>query len=147
MKFAHVNLIAQDWKKLAQFYIEVFGCEPVYPERNLSGEWVDKLTGIEHAVIQGVHLKLPGYQDGPTLEIFQYQPSLSGNGDSKINQQGFGHIAFRIENIPEIISLIIEKGGSKYGEFVQKQIPDVGLLTVIYMKDPEGNIIELQNWK
>lgn len=147
MKFAHINLIARDWKKLAQFYIDVLGCEPVYPERNLSGEWVDQLTGLESSHLQGIHLKLPGYQDGPTLEIFQYLPPLLREGDPKINQQGFGHIAFQVDNIPEVISLIIEKGGSKYGELVQKQIPNVGLLTVIYMKDIEGNIIELQNWK
>lgn len=147
MKFAHVNLIARDWKKLARFYIEFFDCEPVYPERDLAGEWIDKLTGIENAIIHGIHLKLPGYQDGPTLEIFRYRPALSRNDDPKINHQGFTHIAFRVDNIPDKISRIIEKGGSKYGELVQKQIPDVGFITVIYMKDPEGNIIELQNWK
>jgi len=147
MKFAHVNLIARDWKKLAQFYIDVFGCEAVYPERNISGEWVDQLTGLTDAGIQGIHLKLPGYQDGPTLEIFQYQPPLLRDNDPEINHQGFGHIAYRVDNITELMSLIIEKGGNKYGELVQKQIPEVGKLTVIYMKDIEGNIIELQNWQ
>jgi catechol 2,3-dioxygenase-like lactoylglutathione lyase family enzyme len=147
MKFAHVNLIARDWKKLAQFYIDVFGCEAVYPERNISGEWVDQLTGLTDAGIQGIHLKLPGYQDGPTLEIFQYQPPLLRDNDPEINHQGFGHIAYRVDNINELMSLIIEKGGNKYGELVQKQIPEVGKLTVIYMKDIEGNIIELQNWQ
>lgn len=147
MKFAHVNLIAKDWKKLSRFYIDVFGCEPLYPERNLSGKWIDQLTGIENAVIRGIHLKLPGYPEGPTLEIFAYSPALHRSQDPKVNQQGFGHIAFRVEDIPPLINDIVEAGGEKYGELVKKEVPGAGVLTVIYMKDIEGNIIELQNWK
>ena len=71
--FAHTNLIAKDWKRLAAFYREVFGCEPVPPERALSGQWLDRATGIEGAKISGIHLRLPGFGDsGPTLEIFEY---------------------------------------------------------------------------
>jgi catechol 2,3-dioxygenase-like lactoylglutathione lyase family enzyme len=73
MKFTHVNLIARDWKRLAQFYQEVFGCTPVPPERNYSGVWLDRATGVDNARIEGVHLRLPGHgNQGPTLEIFQY---------------------------------------------------------------------------
>jgi predicted enzyme related to lactoylglutathione lyase len=72
-RFAHVNLIAQDWRRLAAFYELVFGCRPVPPERQLAGAWLDAATGLVGARIQGAHLRLPGYGDaGPTLEIFQY---------------------------------------------------------------------------
>ena len=33
IRYAHTNLIAKDWRSLARFYIEVFGCEPAGPER------------------------------------------------------------------------------------------------------------------
>ena len=33
------------------------------------------------------------------------------------------------------------------GEIVVKEIPDAGIVTFVYAKDPEGNFIELQNWK
>lgn len=67
IKLTHTNIIAKDWEKLAQFYINVFECEPVYPERNLQSEWLDKVTNIKEAHIRGIHLNLPGYVDGPTL--------------------------------------------------------------------------------
>ena len=44
IKYVHTNLIAKDWKKLAQFYIDVFDCVSVYPEKNLSGDWIDKMN-------------------------------------------------------------------------------------------------------
>ena len=34
-----------------------------------------------------------------------------------------------------------------YGELVEKDIPGIGTIKVIYAKDPEGNIIEIQNWR
>jgi len=51
--FAHINLIARDWKRLSTFYQEVFGCTPVLPERDLSGEWLDRATGLARAHISG----------------------------------------------------------------------------------------------
>ena len=73
MRYVHTNIVAQDWRSLADFYILVFDCTPVPPERDLSGEWLDRATGIEGAHIRGIHLRLPGHDEcGPTLEIFQY---------------------------------------------------------------------------
>ena len=71
--YRHTNIISKDWNKLAQFYETVFGCIRVPPERQLSGKWLDKGTGVAGAKISGVQLRLPGHGDtGPTLEIFQY---------------------------------------------------------------------------
>jgi hypothetical protein len=45
-KYVHTNLIAKDWKKLATFYERLFGCVPVPPERDLSGQWLEALTCV-----------------------------------------------------------------------------------------------------
>lgn len=41
---------------------------------------------------------------------------------------------------------VLENGGKALGEITNKEVPGVGLLTFVYMSDPEDNIIELQNW-
>jgi hypothetical protein len=61
--YSHTNLIACDWRKLADFYTRAFGCELVPPERDLKGPALEKGTGIPQARIQGAHLRLPGYGD------------------------------------------------------------------------------------
>ena len=81
MKYVHTNIIARDWKSLAQFYMDVFDCQIAPPERDLHGLWADQLSGIDNVRIRGVHLRLPGYTDGPTLEIFQYEPAAPGNNE------------------------------------------------------------------
>ena len=45
-KYVHTNLIARDWKRLVQFYCEVFGCEPKGPERDLSDAWLERVNSI-----------------------------------------------------------------------------------------------------
>lgn len=145
-KYAHTNLIAKDWKRLSAFYQEVFGCVPIPPERDLSGEWLDRATGLKEAHITGEHLLLPGYGvEGPTLEIFNYD-SLSEHESNLPNRTGFSHIAFAVDDVPATAEAIFERGGSASGELIERDIPGVGRLIFQYVTDPEGNIIEIQNW-
>ena len=145
-RFSHVNIICRDWKKLADFYIAVFECKPKPPERKLSGKWVDELTDLSDAAIKGMHLILPGYEKGgPTLEIFEYNENIDNRGKS-INLEGFGHIAFAVDNVEEKLKLLIENGGTTVGKSIDADIDGVGKLTAVYARDPEGNIIEIQKW-
>ena len=147
IKYVHTNLIAKDWRKLSLFYINVFGCKPVYPERNLSGEWIDKLTKINHVEVKGIHLQLPGYiENAPTLEIFEYNQKENNPEPMQINDFGFSHIAFHVDNVEEMLEKVIDCGGKKFGELVKTE-NNIGKLTAIYVTDPEGNIIEIQNWE
>jgi predicted enzyme related to lactoylglutathione lyase len=146
-KYVHTNLIAKDWKRLSAFYQEVFGCIPIPPERDLSGEWIDKATGLRGVHITGEHLRLPGYGErGPTLEIFQYDDMPEQQPDFP-NTPGFSHISFSVEDVHTTAQAVFEHGGSAVGELIIRNIPDAGLLTFQYVRDPERNIIEIQNWK
>ena len=145
VQYVHTNLIARDWRRLAQFYIDVFGCTPVLSERDMEGSWIDDMTGIEHVHIKGIHLSLPGYEHGPTLEIFGYNKAEERD-DPSINMTGLTHIAFRVDNVPKYADRVLDHGGSFYGKMIQTYISEVGTLEAVYMKDPEGNIVELQRW-
>jgi predicted enzyme related to lactoylglutathione lyase len=145
-EYVHTNLIARDWKKLVRFYSDVFGCDPKPPERDMSGAWLDQLTSLQDAHLSGVHLRLPGYgDDGPTLEIFSYNQLVEGELQSA-NQCGFGHIAFAVEDVGEALQAVIAAGGSTVGNIVTTEVDGVGVLRVVYARDPEGNIVELQKW-
>jgi glyoxylase I family protein len=146
-KYVHTNLIAKDWKRLATFYQEVFGCVPIPPERDLSGEWLDNATGLIGAHIHGIHLRLPGYgDDAPTLELFQYD-SMPEHPSVNPSTPGFSHISFAVDDVPATTQAVFEHGGSTVGVRTVRDVPGVGLLTFQYVADPEGNIIEVQHWK
>jgi catechol 2,3-dioxygenase-like lactoylglutathione lyase family enzyme len=89
---------------------------------------------------------LPGYgDDGPTLEIFQYDQAEK-RSKPVINRPGFAHIAFAVENVSAAEKAVLAAGGGRYGQRVNAEIAGSGHITVVYMTDPEGNIIELQRW-
>jgi catechol 2,3-dioxygenase-like lactoylglutathione lyase family enzyme len=143
-KYVHTNLIAEDWKKLAKFYQDTFGCEPVLPERDFKGDDLDAGTGISNAHLEGVHLRLPGFaEDGPTLEIFSYTPKLE-KVEAKVNRPGYGHIAFRVDDVEKAREKILNSGGKEIGKVVTLKIKTGAKITWCYVTDPEGNIIELQ---
>lgn len=145
-RFVHINIVARDWKRLARFYEQVFGCVAVPPERELSGDWIDKATGLHGARIRGAHLRLPGCGDKwPTLEIFQYSPGKELPA-STVNQPGFCHVAFAVDDVESARDAVIEAGGSALGKTVSNEIPGAGTIKFVYVTDPEGNIIELQKW-
>jgi len=145
-RYKHTNIIARDWNALAVFYEKVFGCVRVPPERHLFGEWLEKGTGVPGARFSGVHLRLPGYGDGgPTLEIYQYSENAP-KPPPMANREGFGHIAFEVEDVADTAALVLRHGGGKIGEVTRSVVEGVGILTFVYLADPEGNIIELQTW-
>ena len=145
-KYVHTNLIANDWRSLAGFYQRVFGCVPLPPERNLSGKNMTRGTGIQNVIIRGIHLRLPGYgDDGPTLEIFTYDPQLDPS-QRAVNQPGFAHIAFRVDDVQAAYKEVLAAGGKPVGEIVTVVVEGSGTVTWCYLTDPEGNILELQSW-
>ncbi|MCB2172351.1 VOC family protein, partial [archaeon] len=138
--------VARDWRKLADFYINVFNCKPIQPERDLKGKWLDDALNLKDAHITGIHLQLPGYTDGPTLELFQYEPEANRE-TSYPNTPGYGHLAFNVPDVEETAEKIIEYGGDWVGELTRVEIKSVGMLVFAYMRDPEGNILEIQRYE
>jgi len=145
-KYVHTNLIALDWRRLADFYVSVLGCEPVPPERDYAGEDLERGTGVAGASLRGVHLRLPGLgPDAPTLEIYQYSREEDALTPAA-NRPGFAHIAFAVPDVEEARNVILAAGGKAVGEVVTLTTADGRHVRWCYVTDPEGNIIELQAW-
>lgn len=146
-RYVHTNIIAKDADKLIDFYKNVFHCKSINETRDLRGEWLDRLTGLNQAHITGEHLLLPGYgDDHPTLEIFSYDIRKE-TVPPEINRPGIAHIAFEVDDVEATLEQIISAGGSSLGELVTAPYPDDLEAVFVYARDPEGNILELQSWR
>ena len=146
IKYVHANIVAKNWRKLADFYIKVFGCTIVPPIRYYTGKELDSAVKINQTTLRGIHLRLPGYnKSGPTLEIFSYKPSLK-NQNRKVNTPGITHLAFEVNDVRKQYKRVIANSGKKVGEIITLKRSDGMKVTWCYVKDPEGNMIELQKW-
>ncbi len=145
-RYGHTNLVARDWRRLAEFYRDLFGCVAVPPERDYRGRDLAAGTGVPGAALHGVHLRLPGHgNDGPTLEIYQYDASPEPLTPAA-NRPGWGHIAFVVDDVGDGRQAVLSAGGSPVGDVVTLETADGRHVTWCYVTDPEGNIIELQAW-
>ena len=149
IRYAHTNIVARDWRRLADFYVEVLGCTPVPPERDYRGAEIGKIAGLQQDPamrLTGIHLRLPGHgENGPTLEIFEYEPAGS-DFEIRSDTMGFSHIAFAVDDVRAVGAKFLENGGREVGEYVEMEVAGAGHIKLHYMADPEGNIVELQTW-
>jgi catechol 2,3-dioxygenase-like lactoylglutathione lyase family enzyme len=145
-RFGHVNLIARDWRALADFYTALFGCVLVPPERDYAGPDLERGTAVRGAALRGAHLRLPGLgPDGPTLEIYQFS-TMPARLPAAVNRPGFQHIAFAVPAVAEARAAVLAAGGGVVGDVVTLRTADGRFVTWTYVTDPEGNILELQSW-
>jgi len=145
-RFSHTNIVTRDPERLAAFYTEVFGCEQSGPARELVGEWLGRGMGLPGARVHGYHLALPGLEGDhvPTLEVFsldEIRPT-----DTDVTQAGLMHISFAVDDIKDTIERFLAAGGSMQGELSHADVDGVGSAEFAYMRDPDGNIVELQQW-
>jgi catechol 2,3-dioxygenase-like lactoylglutathione lyase family enzyme len=147
VRYGHTSIVAIDWRRLADFYTTIFGCEFVPPERNYSAEQLEPATGVPGSGLRGVHLRLPGHgPDGPTLEIYQYD-KLADRAPIAPNRVGLAHIAFIVDDVAATRAAVIDAGGSAVGEIVTFTIADGREVSWCYLTDPEGNLVEPVCWK
>ncbi len=144
--YSHTNLIARDWRSLAAFYEAVFGCVRTYPERDYAPAQVEGGTGVIGSGFAGAHLLLPGYgSEGPTLEIYTYDPAIEG-ALPQVNAPGFAHVAFGVDDVDSAQREVLDSGGSAVADVISSTRSDGAVIKWCYVRDPEGNIIELQSW-
>ena len=145
-RFGHVNVTGLDWRILAAFYGDVFGCKPVPPERDYRSADLDAATNLAGAHLTGAHLQLPGHgPTGPTIEIYQYDEMVDG-APPRVNRPGWGHIAFQVPDVESAVDAVVAHGGARFGTVVTLQTSDGRRVTWCYAQDPAGNLIELQAW-
>lgn len=141
MKFKHVSIVARDTDGLAEFYKTVCGCEDRRPRKTMSGEKISQGNGVPDAEIYSAWLTLPGVE-GPFLEILEYK-NTHDRPTPLVNEPGYGHISFEVENIQATLAAVFEAGGKPLGEITDFGTADAPFL-IVYVRDPEGNVVELE---
>lgn len=143
MRLLHISLTARDADKLSEFYREVFGCVDRRPPKRLSGEAVSRGNGLANSSIYAVWLNFPN-NAGPFLEIMEYAETI-GRDAPAVNEPGYGHLAFAVQDLSKTIENVLLLGGSLQGRvtnFGTKKQPHL----IVYVRDSEGNILELEQF-
>jgi catechol-2,3-dioxygenase len=103
--------------------------------------------GLPGVSVHAIHLRLPGLgATGPTLELFGLEEFEVGERPVP-NRTGWMHMAFAVEDIRTALDRFLACGGESLGAITQAHVEGVGRVEFMYGRDPEGNIVELQEYK
>ncbi|WP_139176444.1 VOC family protein [Natronincola peptidivorans] len=141
-KFRHIGLVVKDYSKMMKFYSEVLGFE-IIREFEIENEDFRKGVGISNAKAKGAHLIVPG--NNVEIEISEYEQKIERCSELSLsNYPGYRHIAFIVENLEEAYNDLRKLGIEFISEPIcVKEPKNVAGFQFVYFRDPEGNIIEI----
>jgi glyoxylase I family protein len=146
----HVNLVVAELEKMTSFYQDILGFK-VTKEVRISGEWIDEVVGLKKVLADVVYLDLPA---GPRLELIQYLSPVGERpgGIRESNAMGLRHLAFKVNAIDELVARLRLEGMKFFSEVrtvptSQVQYGDGVKKRLVYFHDPEGNLLELCEYK
>ena len=136
----HTAVSTPDLDRLAAFYTDLFGFEPVLRHEWSGRPTIDEILGLDGSAARQVMLKA----GNAYLELFQFtSPAPTPRPeDRQVCDHGYTHICLDVTDIAGEISRL-EAGGMT---FLSGPI-DTGPTLAVYGRDPDGNVIELQEFK
>jgi catechol 2,3-dioxygenase-like lactoylglutathione lyase family enzyme len=134
----HVSVVVDDLPAAIAFFSEL-GLERE-GEAAISGEWVDRVNGIEGVQVDIVMMRTP---DGHgRLELTKFRnPALveSAPAVAPPNTVGLRSVMFAVEGIDETVARMRAQGAELVGDVVQYE----NLYRLCYMRGPGGIIVAL----
>ncbi|MEZ5191177.1 MAG: VOC family protein [Nocardioides sp.] len=135
--FSHIALTVADFNRSVRFYDEVFGAPLVgvtteHPKERLQG-----FFGIddENPSLKIGWIRFPG---GAVAELFEFTPGVAAE-EVVWNRQGITHFSLNVRDTERWHEYLVSKGV----EIVAPPLRSPKGHTFFFVKDPDGNLIEL----
>jgi catechol 2,3-dioxygenase-like lactoylglutathione lyase family enzyme len=137
----HTSYTVSDMARSLAFYRDLLGFEIVHERPAVINNYFRAIIGLPDAVIHAVLLRIPGSTH--CLELFEYKHPRGTPQDLKPNNPGSSHIAYYVDDLRAMYPRLREAGVEFFSEPVYlDEGPNKGGWA-LYMKDPNGIIIEL----
>jgi glyoxylase I family protein len=134
----HVAVHVRDMDRMLKFYKEAFGFEVVGEEFSWKdSEFIDRIVDVQGSAARGAMLRAGTCY----LEMFQYsEPAPISSRPLQPFDKGYTHFCVDATDIEQEYERLKGLGMT----FSQPAPIDVGHVKSIYGRDPEGNLIEVQ---
>lgn len=135
--FVHVGLVVDDLDEMVRF-LALLGLDCGEPAVH-SGEWIDRIIGLEEVTVEVVMARLP--DGGDVFEVVRFCSPTAGAQDPPpaVNRPGLRHIAFTVDDVHGVVQRLRQNGWETIGEIVDYE----NVFLLCYVRGPEGLIVEL----
>ena len=137
----HVGIVVRDLDESLKFYCGILGLS-IYKHHIETGQYIDKLIGINKVKVEWVKLIIP---NGGLIELLQYHShpdpdAFKDLGTFPSNRLGCSHIALTVDNLTYLYDELIKNG---YKCNSEPLLSPEGKVKILYCHDPDGIILEL----
>ena len=152
-RFWHLSIVVNDMERMHDFYTRILGLvnttdlafadpdsvkitDGMTPVKNL-----DQLMDTEKTSVRIRHYSTPGHEQ--LLEFLHYpNRPAEYTEQSNYSPMGWSHLGLEVSDMDQIVDMIIsEKNGTVVS--APTILDEFGGNMFVFIKDPEGNIIEL----
>jgi len=138
----HVAICTPDLDRLAAFYTDVMGFETVMSTSWRDRPIIDRMIGLTDSAARQVMLRAGNAH----LELFQYEAPVGSPADPERNpaSHGYTHFCVDVVDIDAEYERLSANGMSFHSPPPSHDEMSGGPIRAIYARDPDGNIVELQ---
>ena len=129
----HVGITVADLDRAVQFYTETFDL-PVVAEFSVGGDAFAEAVAVEGAAAEFAHLDA----DGAIVELVEYEPAREEGRDPELNRPGATHLGLTVDDVEAFYA-----GLADDVETLSPPRTTESGTTVLFVRDPEGNLIEI----
>jgi catechol 2,3-dioxygenase-like lactoylglutathione lyase family enzyme len=135
--FVHIGLVVEDLDETVRF-LRLLGFDCSEPGV-FSGEWIDRIIGLENATVELVMARGPEGSDVFEIVRFHSPAAAAQEPAPAANRPGLRHVAFKVDDVRGVVDRVRAAGFDTVGEIANFE--DTFLLC--YVRGPEGLIVEL----
>jgi catechol 2,3-dioxygenase-like lactoylglutathione lyase family enzyme len=130
--FVHVGLVVEDLDQTVRF-LELLGFDCGAPGV-LSGEWIDRIIGLEDVTIEVVMARAPDGSD--VFEVVRFDSPSAGAQEPApaANRPGLRHIAFKVDDVRGVVDRVREAGWETVGEIIDFE----SIYLLCYVRGPKA---------
>lgn len=135
----HTGITVSDLGNSCQFYREILGL-PVSGPLRISGDSVERITGINDAEIDIAFVKCPGH----VLELLCFvNPERKEASKLRACDPGFFHLCLKVKALDRVLQAIRGGGFEAISQIETLRDGPAQGMRVVYARDPDGVMLEL----
>ncbi len=137
----HTGISVMDLDRSISFYRDLIGMELLWRIDHKRGEALEKVVGLKEVDVS--YAMLEGR--GGRIELFQYHSPMGvpHPPERPVCDNGITHVAFQVEGIQEVYRRLKEAGVRFHSE--PQEVREG--VTAAYMRDPDGIVVELVEYR
>ena len=139
----HIGFTVPDLDEATRFFVDVIGCEMIYPLGPFSAEddWMETHLNVHPRAVMR-QLRFFRCKHGPNFEIFQYSAPDQKTQQPRNSDIGGHHLAFYVEDLDAAVAYLKQQGVRILGEPTSSKNASTGQRWV-YFLSPWGMQFEL----